>query len=321
MSKSRFRFKFRWERVFVPLSLVLFSAFFDSPSSLNQKGNQLFEEKRYQSALETYRKAQVKKPAQPEILYNLGTTLYQVNQFQEAEEKLQKAIAQNPSDKSFLARNWYNYGNALYRLGQFDKAIDAYKKTLDLDPKDKDAKHNLEILLKKKGLFEKKESERSKQSPKKSEKKNESQSAEGQGGGSGQEGKKDQPTNQEQGEENKKPAPSEGNKEAPAGGAEKGQEKSPKPSNAETKKDESKEKDQKDRNKPNELQGEIPTKPAEDQTAKAAGAKENTPLLQGQMSKEDAYRILEALRDSEKELQVLRKPKASQNPERPDRDW
>ena len=130
-------------------ALILCGSWFETTSALNKKGNELYKEKRYESALETYRKAQVRDPDRSEIRYNLGTTLYQLDQFQEAETQLQDALTHAQNDKT-RARGWYNYGNAQYRLGQFDEAIQAYRHVLDLNPKDKDAKFNLELLQKKK---------------------------------------------------------------------------------------------------------------------------------------------------------------------------
>ena len=71
---------------------VSLSGFMQSPKSLNDKGNELYKEKKYQSATAEYRKAQVKEPNDPTIRYNLATTLYQTDQYQESAKELEKAI-------------------------------------------------------------------------------------------------------------------------------------------------------------------------------------------------------------------------------------
>lgn len=305
MFLKRLQFSILFLSVFFALS-----GFIDSASSVNQKANKEFQNKKYQTALELYRKAQIERPAQPEILYNVGTTLYQVDQFQEAEQQLKKALDQNVKDKSLLSKNWYNYGNALYRLGKFNEAIEAYKKTLELNSKDKDAKHNLEILLKKKGMFEKKQQERSKQSPKQSQKKDQSQSNSSQQNQNKEDQKKDQetPSSGKAEEQKKEPDPKD----------EKDSESSPKP---EEKKDPEKQEKNQNQNQQNEKPDQESNE--ESQSGEQPQPEKNEQYFQGQMSKEDAYRILNALKESEKELQVLRKPQGNKKPpeDSPVNDW
>src|SRR3989338_7607686 len=103
--------------IFIYISIgLLTSGFLETTSGLNQKGNKLYEEKRYTSALESYRKAQIKNPDDPAVRYNLGTTLYQLDQFQEAKTQLQQTL-ENAKTKDLKGAAWYNYGNTQYRLG------------------------------------------------------------------------------------------------------------------------------------------------------------------------------------------------------------
>ena len=135
-------------------AFFLFTGFFETSQSLVKKGNENFQNKRYQSALENYRKVQIKNPDAPEVLYDLGTALYKVDSFQESAQDLETAA--KTQDPQLKARTLYNFGNAQYRLGNFEKAIESYKKALALDPNDKDSKYNLEFLQKQKSKFEKK---------------------------------------------------------------------------------------------------------------------------------------------------------------------
>ena len=55
--------------------------------------------------------------------------------------------AAESGDPAVEARAWYNLGNALYRQQQLEPALEAYKQALRRDPTDGDAKHNLELTL------------------------------------------------------------------------------------------------------------------------------------------------------------------------------
>ena len=64
---------------------------------------------------------------------------------------------------------------------------------------------------------------------------------------------------------------------------------------------------------------ELEPKP-EDQKQEEREGQQPKPLLQGQMSKENALRILDALKESEQELQSLRQPRRQSDRE-PLKDW
>lgn len=137
------------------LLFMIHCGFIPTPQNKIDKGNEDFENKRYQSAMEKYREVQVKNPDSPPVEYNLATTLYKVDQFQESAAHLKSAVDKSQGDPSLQAKAAYNYGNALYRVGDFDGAIEAYKKALELNPNDKDAKYNLEVIQNKKSKFDK----------------------------------------------------------------------------------------------------------------------------------------------------------------------
>ena len=322
-----------WKLPTAFVMMVFFCAFLDSASGLNQKGNQLYKEKKYQSALEAYRQAQVKKPRQPEVLYNLGTALYQTDQFGEAASQFEQVVNLKSTDPSLLANNWYNYGNAQYRTGQFDKAVEAYKKTLELNPKDKDAKHNLELLLKKKGLFEKKQEKRNQERQKESQQKNQNQESQSQQGGGGakrqdqkSEGQagSDQNQGQHQDQQDQNEEKHDAEQQPKENKEEQESDKSQR-ENEERQQDKKKDESQERQTANQERKQDHDQEPQNEQKLQPGrlepqNAKEPQ-YFQGQMSKEDAFRILDALRDSEKELQLLRQPKPVKPSERSARDW
>lgn len=288
-------------------AVLLLTAFFETTSGLTKKGNEHFDNKRYESALEVYRKAQVRDPDRPEIRYNLGTSLYQLDQFQEAESQLEGALGK-ANTQDLKSHAWYNYGNAQYRLGRYDAAIDAYRKTLDLDPKDADAKYNLEFLQKKKAMFEKKQDQRDQEKKQQHKQRNQQR----QQGGSGQE---DQTSRAQGRDDENEPEPT-------------SQDQQEKDKQSGQQGDERRTQDQKQDiqsgfQEPHEEPTGSEQAGREDEQSKPE-AQEGTdrfhPLRQGQMSREDAMRILEALRESEQELQVLRQT-TRQSDHEPEKDW
>lgn len=329
---------------FAPIVIFLFSGWFETSTGLNQKGNKNYKDKRYETALDAYRKAQVQKPDQPETRYNLGTTLYQMDEFQEAEGNLAKAI-QNAKTKELKAQAWYNYGNTQYRLGQFEKAIDAYRKALELNPEDKDAKFNLELLQKKKGLFENKQNQRDKENQKKppqQQNKNQQQQRQqqqknqggggdqqdknqqgqgNQGEGQGQDKKEEQEEksqDEKEGGQNQKDMPQ---KRQEQGGGE--EEKQEGEKQEQGKQEEGEDEGDQKQNQPGQEITPMSISPLDQSGAKpdetAQGPQKA--LLQGQMSREQAYHILDALKTSEQQIQILRRPSKPQKEHTPEKDW
>ncbi len=381
----------------VLLLFFLFTGFLDTTRSLNEKGNAEFEQKKYQTALENYRKAQVKNPDDPVVMYNLGAGLYQTQQYQEAKKNFEGAIAKT-KDPELKAKALYNYGNTLYRLGDFEKAIDSYKKALELKPDDQDAKYNLEFLQKSKNRMEKENQDKQKQSDKQDQKQNQDKQQnqqnqqqkpdqkkdqqQNQGDqqpqdqqGEGQQGKQgDQKQDQNQDQDQKKePQDQQGeqNQDQKDPQDQQGQQGEKDDQKQDQKRDEGDQQDQQPKPKedgqpeeakpedeqgneppeqpdqkegdqpqdqpepnqegqpeqasPDEQQGDQPGEQGE-QTEQSAGQEENPQSqqkapLQGQMTKENALRMLDAMKDGEKDLQDLRRPPSEHKEVPPEKDW
>jgi len=320
-------------------TFFLFTGFLETSQDTVKKGNENFQNKRYQSALEAYRKVQVKNPDVPEVLYDLGTSLYKVDAFQESAQDLESA-AGKAQDAQLKARALYNYGNAQYRLGNFEKAIESYKKALAVDPSDKDAKYNLEFLQKKKSNMDKKDQEQKKENQKKDEKKDQQKNKQDQQQNQGQGGQQDQ-KNQGQGQ-----GQNQQNKD------QKDQQQQPKPQDQQDQKDQQpkpqdqqnndqQQKDQEEKEKQDEQrkqqeqqqsqkdqqdqqqkeQEEQQNQQEQKKTAQDERQGEQKRPLQGQMSMGNALNLLDALKESEKELQDLRRPPVNKNPPPVDKDW
>lgn len=308
------------------LAFFFFTGFLGSSDELVDKGNDQFKQKKYQSALENYRKVQVRKPDDPEVLYNLGTALYKTDQFQESSQDL-GAAAEKIKEPKLKAKTLYNYGNTQYRLGNFDAAIDAYKKTLEIDPSDKDAKYNLEFLQNQKNKFDQKDKERKKQDDKKEKKDQQKQNQNQQQQQQKKQDQQDQGGQGQQEQQDQQSKPDQQDKKDPQDQQDPDQQQQQKPDEKEQGQQGSQDQQEKDRQKEQEQQqkqaeqekqeqeqGEKP-----DQEQQRQGQQKRP--LQGQMSMDNALTILDALKDSEKELQDLRRPPVERNQPPVEKDW
>ena len=109
------------------------------------RGLKAYDEGRYEDALREFNAAERDAPRSPALEYNRGNTLYRLHRYTEAREAYHRA-AEN-ADASLRERDLYNMGNALAEMGDTQGAIDAYRKALVLEPRDEAARHNLEVLL------------------------------------------------------------------------------------------------------------------------------------------------------------------------------
>ena len=100
-----------------------------------------------QGALDKYVEANDGKIHRQELAYNLANAFYQQKKYPEAlagagEGHCQRQLGLNE-------KIYFNRGNTFFQMGKYQEAIESYKKALELDPGDKEAKHNLELALKK----------------------------------------------------------------------------------------------------------------------------------------------------------------------------
>ena len=114
---------------------------------LNNEGNEAFEGQDYTEALEAYRAAQSEAP-RPELAepyYNSGNAQYRQERYDEAQDSYREALLH--ADEQVVEHGTFNVGNSLFKSDQLPEAVEAYKEALRLDPGDEDAKHNLELAL------------------------------------------------------------------------------------------------------------------------------------------------------------------------------
>ncbi len=111
-------------------------------------GNDAYAAGRYGDALKAYDRVlkQEKHPGdRARIQFNRGTALAAQGKVKDARKAFDAAL--DGADDSLKARDFYNLGTALLRTHDPKHAADAFIRSLKLDPKDAAAKYNLELAL------------------------------------------------------------------------------------------------------------------------------------------------------------------------------
>ncbi len=111
----------------------------------NKEGNRLFLQGKYQEAEKAYLDAQLDAPGRPELLYNLGNALIRQKKYEPAVQSLRQAAGK--ADQGLRSSSWYNLGDAYFDAGDLQNAAQAFIQALRINPSDRDAKHNLELTL------------------------------------------------------------------------------------------------------------------------------------------------------------------------------
>jgi Ca-activated chloride channel family protein len=125
------------------------------PNPLVEQGNRAYREKRYEAALDLYRRAQQGLPENADLTADVGTALLALGRTDEAIRTLREAARKGAGAKAH-----YNLGNAYLKGQRFPEAIDAYRRALRADPGDEPAKWNLELALRMKEEQERKQEQK-----------------------------------------------------------------------------------------------------------------------------------------------------------------
>jgi len=141
------------------LALLLAACGGDTPASLNRAGNDAFADAQYDTALASYQQVAQVDPALPQAQYNIGNTQFRMNQMDAAREALNQAAMQVSATQlaagesrlstAFTEQTSYNLGNVHFATEDFAAAIESYKAALRVNPDDLDVKVNLELALRK----------------------------------------------------------------------------------------------------------------------------------------------------------------------------
>ncbi len=149
-----------------------------------ERGNKLFEEKKYREALEVYNEIVNKNPDAYIIFLNIGNCYFQMEDYDKAEESYKKVLEKDSQNvdaiiaigncyinrgKKEEALKWYgkiefekindpivlyNIGNSFYENSQYNEALKYYKRALELRNDFLDAKYQLGLTYISLGNFE-----------------------------------------------------------------------------------------------------------------------------------------------------------------------
>jgi len=268
--------KFRTKlRIFIiPLACTLLIGWIDPASDKNEEGILLYNEKSYDEAISKFADAQVHLPKSDALEFNIANTHFQGGKLPEAEKAYKNALRSKNS--TLKAKANYNMGNTLYKQGKLNEALDFYKKTIELTGKIAD-KENDEI----KGI-----KEDAKYNYEFVQKKME-------------EMKQEQQERQDQEEQEKQDKEEENKQEEQKQGDQPPEEQ--KPEDQEQKQDQQQQKQDKEKEDKGNQSGQQKEQPPEGEK------KESPPRPQEkkEMTKEEAERILDALKQSEESAREL----------------
>ena len=261
-------------------------AWADVVAKKDKEARRFYNQGNIDEALSKWRDAQTDAPDKKELHYNIGNALHLQKKYEEAIAEYEKSI--DSKDAELQARSYYNMGNTHYRMGKLLEAIEDYKRCLDINPEDEDAKYNIEFIREKIKENLQKEETSQKQIKQQKEIGQEAGSQEQKTQGSqeseqGQQPEQGQQLEQKEGEAKQEEATE--TKESEQQGSKEGQE-----------------------------QKEGEEKGLEEDQSKSQEA-------EGQMSREDAIRLLDALKNDEVDLQKELRRQPIEGEYRVEKDW
>ncbi len=129
--------------VVIALAVVLAATPADAASAASavKEGIGAYQNGEYESALSAFISAQLERPQDPTLAFNIGSAYYKLSQFDAAQHQFETAT--RSEDPALRQKALYNLGNTRFRLGDIEGAIDHYQKALDIAPEDEMAQKNL----------------------------------------------------------------------------------------------------------------------------------------------------------------------------------
>ena len=124
----------------------MFTATLLFSQSLREKvnnGNELYNQEKYDEALNSYQDALLEDPQNEISHFNEGDALYKLEKYDKAIEAYQKIFGSQ--ELNLEAQTYFNIGNSYFKQNKLQESIESYIKALDIDPTDQDTKYNLEL--------------------------------------------------------------------------------------------------------------------------------------------------------------------------------
>lgn len=113
---------------------------------LIQQGRRAYDSGRFDEALSAFDQAKKERPNDPAVEFNRGDALTKLGRYDEAKQAFQAVVDAN-GRPDLRQKATYNLGNVHAAQGDSREALKAYRRALTLDPMDAQARHNYEVLL------------------------------------------------------------------------------------------------------------------------------------------------------------------------------
>ncbi len=260
-----------------------------SASDLVTEGNEHFKKGDLEEALKRYLAAQSQHPNAPELHFNIGDVEFGKGKFDNAAMEFRRVV-QN-SDRRLLPQAAYNLGTAMAQDKKTEKAIQLYKAAIKLDPNDVEARHNLGVLLEQQKQQQQQDGQDEKNQ--KQDQKDEKNQKQDQKQQQKPQDQKDKKQNERQGQAGQKPE------------------------------------DKKPEDQKQGQQAQKPPEPKKDEQQGQAsrGEKSDKPpekkgeQIQGAIPREQAERLLDLLKDEEKQGMFIHQAPKPQEEADPEKDW
>ena len=141
--------KFFWKIIFISALmsfLIIGLGNAKAYQRANNSGNNYLEKGDFDKAIKKYQEANLKKSAEPGIIYNLGKGFYGKNDYEKATVFFDQA-AELAEDPNLKADSYFNAGNSYLAMKKPDKAVESYVNSLNYRDKDNDTLSNLQKAL------------------------------------------------------------------------------------------------------------------------------------------------------------------------------
>lgn len=256
----------------------------------------------YPAAQKEFERLAEKSPADARLHYNAGASAYQAGEYEKALTHFQSALS--PDNLTLQQNSYYNLGNTQFRLGEsqedpaqkseaWENAIHSYESSLKLNPTDADTKHNLELVRQKLEELKKQQKQDKKDNQKQDQKdKNDKD-----------ESKQDQQKQSQQDKDKKQDE----KKDRDKSGSKDDEKKDSKQKEEKQKPEEKKDQQQSSQNDKNKDKDQQQSKsgeqsPKDDANKDKDQAQSAQQAIPGQMSKEQAEKLLNTVRAEEKAM-------------------
>ncbi|CAM3565862.1 tetratricopeptide repeat protein [Corallococcus sp. ZKHCc1 1396] len=113
---------------------------------LVQRGREAYAAGRYEDALRDFEAAKKERPSDPIVEFNRADALAKLGRAAEAREAF-KQVTESSRQPDLTQKSWYNLGNLAATAGDRKEALKSYRRALTLDPTDPLARHNYEVVL------------------------------------------------------------------------------------------------------------------------------------------------------------------------------